>query len=135
MSFDGEVKTQGMIKEAIKEGKVVLVPVVNRLAKQIIPSRIWGLKRRDFCLGPYRILEPKKMSIFPVKDLDLVIAPGLAFDKKGNRLGRGQGYYDRLLRKISKKTRSIGLAFAFQIFKKIPTTPSLDIAVGKVIFA
>ena len=48
--------------------------------------------------------------------LDLVIVPGLAFDKKGNRLGSGKGCYDRFLKDLPPKVPSIGLAFDFQIF-------------------
>jgi len=135
MSFDGEVQTKDMIKDSIKEGKTVLLPVCKTRTKQIIPSRIWGLKRKDFCLGPYKIMRPKKINRFPIGQIDLVVAPGVAFDKKGRRLGRGQGYYDRFLKKISDKAHSIGLAFNFQIVKKIPRISSFDLSVDKVIFA
>ncbi|MCX5706588.1 MAG: 5-formyltetrahydrofolate cyclo-ligase, partial [Candidatus Omnitrophica bacterium] len=60
--------------------------------------------------------------------------PGLAFDKKGNRLGRGKGYYDRFLKKIPKDTPSIGLAFDLQILPSVPTS-SHDVSVSKVLFA
>jgi 5-formyltetrahydrofolate cyclo-ligase len=66
--------------------------------------------------------------------LDLVITPGVAFDKKGNRLGRGKGYYDRFLSKIPKDTPSIGLAFNLQVLPAVPVT-SQDVSVKKVIFA
>jgi 5-formyltetrahydrofolate cyclo-ligase len=60
--------------------------------------------------------------------------PGLAFDKKGNRLGRGKGCYDRFLKRLPKKIPTIGLAFDFQILPKIPAKTH-DISVNKVIFA
>ncbi len=134
MSFDGEVETREMIRDSLKEGKKVLVPVTRIEKKQIIPSRVLGLCRENLLVGPYNILQPKRVSEFPINDIDLVIAPGLAFDKRGFRLGRGKGYYDRFLKKISRKTRSIGLAFRFQILKHIPVS-SHDLSVDKVIFA
>jgi 5-formyltetrahydrofolate cyclo-ligase len=58
----------------------------------------------------------------------------LAFDKKGNRLGRGKGYFDRFLRKIPEDIPSIGLAFDFQILPEVPAAEH-DVGVKKVIFA
>jgi 5-formyltetrahydrofolate cyclo-ligase len=131
MSFGGEVDTADMIKEAKKLGKTVVVPVCGK-------NRIMGpcvLKDKGKLLkGPYGILEPAVKKPISLKSLTLVIAPGLAFDKKGNRLGRGKGYYDRFLEILPEDVMSIGLAFDFQILPFIPTTKT-DIAVKKVIFA
>lgn len=85
-------------------------------------------------MGPYGVSEPAIKRFINLKDLDLVVVPGLAFDKKGNRLGRGKGCYDFFLKKLSKKTISIGLAFNFQILPTLPTTKR-DISVDKVLFA
>jgi len=131
MSFGGEVDTSDMIKEAKILGKTVVVPVrgKNRMIRPCI------LKDKGKLLkGPYGILEPAVKKPSSLKSLNLVIVPGLAFDKKGNRLGRGKGYYDRFLKILPKDVMSIGLAFDFQILPFIPTT-STDIAVKKVIFA
>jgi 5-formyltetrahydrofolate cyclo-ligase len=69
-----------------------------------------------------------------LRDIDLVIVPGIAFDKKGNRVGRGKGCYDAFLKKLPKDTPSIGLAFDFQILPAVPSTPA-DVTVEKVLFA
>ena len=58
--------------------------------------------------------------LVPTEEIDLVIVPGLAFDLKGNRLGRGAGYYDRFLKILAPEVPSIGLAFGFQIVEDIP---------------
>ncbi len=56
----------------------------------------------------------------PIDKIDILIVPGIAFDKKGNRLGYGKGFYDRLL--ASKQTKfSIGLAYSFQIVENLPS--------------
>ena len=116
LSKNREVNTQEMISAALAQGKVIAVPVVDRKTNMITPCKI-GLGTR-FTVGQYGILEPvKKCRIAPEK-IGLVVVPGVAFDKKGSRLGRGKGYYDRLL----KNTRSfkLGLAYSWQIVDKLP---------------
>jgi 5-formyltetrahydrofolate cyclo-ligase len=63
--------------------------------------------------------------------MDLIIAPGVAFDRRGGRLGRGGGYYDRLLRR-AEKVPVIGLCFREQLVKKVPMKPH-DVRMNKVI--
>ena len=131
VSFGGEVQTQEMIKDAQELGKIVVVPVCkkNRVIK---PSRFNA--RANFTKGPYGVCEPASKKFINLEDLDLVITPGVAFDKKGNRLGRGKGYYDCFLKKLSPKTAIVGLAFDFQVLPDIPATRQ-DVQVNRVIFA
>jgi 5-formyltetrahydrofolate cyclo-ligase len=131
MSFGGEVNTVDMIKAAQKIGKTVVVPVCgrNRMMSPCVLKDKGTLLR-----GPYGIREPALKKPVNLKSLDLVIVPGLAFDKQGRRLGRGKGYYDRFLSKISKHSIALGLAYDFQILPFIPTT-EYDVEVQKVIFA
>ena len=131
MPFGGEVDTVDMIKAAQKLGKTVVVPVCgkNRMMKPCVLKDGATLLR-----GPYGIREPALKKPVNFKSLDLVIVPGLAFDKEGRRLGRGKGYYDRFLPKVSGHSVAIGLAYDFQILPNIPTT-RYDADVHKVIFA
>jgi len=131
LSFDGEVNTQEMIKEAIKLGKMVAVPVC-RGVRAMRPCRL-SLRAR-LIKGPYGVKEPAIKRFVKLEDLDLVIVPGVAFEKSGNRLGRGKGCYDYFLRKLPKRIPSIGLAFAFQILPSLPAT-SEDVGVKKILFA
>lgn len=133
-SFDGEVDTSGMLRQAFKDGKAVALPVMLEAKKTIIPSLVFDLDK-ELGIGPYGIMQPQKDYLRPVdlSDIDLVIVPGAAFDKQGNRLGRGKGYYDRFLKTLPPKTPTIGLAFSFQVTKKLPFLMPYDVAVKKVI--
>lgn len=132
LAFDGEVKTQGMIDEARRLGKKIYVPICDAEKKTLAPCSLGKNSTLEF--GPYNTLEPKKKTKFPSRKLDLVIVPALAFDKKNNRLGRGKGYYDRFLEKLSDRTKSIGLAFDFQILADLPVEKN-DLPVDTVLSA
>ena len=148
LSRDDEVDTRLMIKEALDMGKCVVVPVTNFKEGTIIPPRFVFLRKQGGIIpsqvslnykeelepGPFGILQPKAECFRPVnyEDLDLIIVPGVAFDQKGNRLGRGKGCYDRFLSRLPKKIPKIGLALRFQLLEKIPTT-SHDFPLTRVI--
>jgi len=119
-----EVETGPIIKKALCMGKKVVLPVTLEREKMIRPVRFKNFKQglRKTSYGIYEPKESKSERPIRIKDIDLVIVPGLAFDKKNNRLGRGCGYYDRFLKRLPKDTPKIGLGFRFQVFKDIPTT-------------
>lgn len=124
VSMADEVDTHQLIDECIRMEKLVAVPVVEVGKKDLIISQITDTIRQ-LETGPYGIRQPKKEEIKPVpyEEMDLVLVPGVAFDRKGNRLGRGKGYYDRFLKKLPKDTLTIGLCFDFQVAESIPTLP------------
>jgi 5-formyltetrahydrofolate cyclo-ligase len=132
IAFRGEVDTTEMIEKARKLGKKVTVPVCRKNRVTISPCILDHNAR--FKKGPYGVCEPVKRTHINLDDLDLVIVPGLAFDAKGNRIGRGKGCYDRFLSLLKKGTPSIGLAFDFQLFPALPSQTH-DISVDKVLFA
>ena len=68
----------------------------------------------------------------PLDEIDLIVTPGLAFDRLGNRLGRGGGYYDRFLSADGLRAVTCGLAFAEQVVEKLPTGPG-DRAVQMIV--
>ena len=134
VSFDGEVDTREMIKEAMEQGKKVVLPITITEEKKIIPSLIEDLEN-DLTDGPYGIQQPKTnpAQALNFDELDVVIVPGVAFDKKANRMGRGQGYYDRFLKKLPSHVATIGLAFDFQVVEDLPFLKDHDIPVSFVI--
>ena len=120
-----EVETVPIIRKALCMGKKVFLPVTLTKEKRIIPVCFKSFKQTVLKKGSYGVYEPirsKSERPIRIKDIDLVVAPGLAFDRKNNRLGRGCGYYDRFLKKLPKDTPKIGLGFRFQLFKNIPIT-------------
>ena len=75
--------------------------------------------KQDLQKGSYNIEEPQGELLTNYDKIDLAIIPGVAFDSQGNRLGRGKGYYDRLLKQLN--AYKIGICFHFQICTHIPT--------------
>lgn len=132
VSFDGEVNTQDMIEGARRSGKIIAVPVIGR-DRQFLSACLLGCGA-ELKKGPYGVDEPAVKRPVKLEDLDLVVVPGIAFDKKGNRLGRGRGCYDRLLSKLKPDTVSVGLAFDFQILPSLPAGPR-DLGVDRLLSA
>jgi len=132
ISFDGEVNTQDMIKKARKLGKIVTVPVCKKNKVTLRPCILYD--NVELTKTPCGAPMPGVSKGIRLKDLDLIIVPGVAFDKRGNRLGRGRGCYDRFLNRVPKHIPSIGLAFDFQILPTIPAQ-NYDVNVSKVLFA
>jgi 5-formyltetrahydrofolate cyclo-ligase len=131
VSLGNEVNTTEMIEEALRLGKKVVVPVCgeNRKLEPCVLKRKGAMQ-----CGPYGILEPALKRPVGLDKLDLVIVPGLAFDTRGNRLGRGKGYYDCFLASVPHSCRSIGLAYDFQVLPSVPVADH-DVNVHKLIFA
>lgn len=83
--------------------------------------------------GAYGIMEPKGPAFTAYKNIDLIIIPGVAFDVKNNRLGRGKGYYDRFLQQMRQThAYKIGICFPHQLVDSIPTT-AYDIPMDEVL--
>lgn len=82
--------------------------------------------------GPHGILEPPPGPIVCPQDVRAWLVPGLAFTKKGGRLGYGGGWYDRFLCQVPKRVPKIGVAYAFQLVDELPTEPH-DICLTSVV--
>lgn len=108
-------------------GKVIVLPGFNS-KKNLVALKHDG-KLAD---GLYNTKQPpcEKKRVVKMGSIDIAIVPGVAFDKKGNRVGYGKGYYDRLLSKIDGK--KIALAYGFQVFENLPAE-SHDIKVDYIV--
>lgn len=119
-----EVQTQAFLEKWHLKKKIILPTVVG---DDIIPVE-YG-KDTAFAVGDFNILEPQNEPY--TGGFDLIVVPGVAFDRKGNRLGRGRGYYDRFLCQ-HLDVRRIGICFDFQLVDEVPAEP-FDILMDEVI--
>ena len=78
----------------------------------------------------FAIPEPVGALFEDLAQIDLILVPGVAFDASGNRLGRGKGYYDKILRQTD--AYKLGVCFAFQLLEQIPTEPH-DVKMDRVV--
>ena len=97
-SLPDEVDTHTLVDSLLMSGKHILLPRVTgegtmELRRYTGPS--------DLAQGAYNIMEPTGEVFDNYTDIDIAVIPGVAFDKDGNRMGRGKGYYDRLLPKLA----------------------------------
>lgn len=121
-SKGNEVQTGQIIREAIKDGKKLLLPVTNTQTAELEISEVSDYPK-GLVEGPYEIMEPKTKKPFPENEVDAVIVPGLAFSPDGYRIGYGLGYYDKMLSRLKRSRiniRTIGLAYDFQVVEKLP---------------
>ncbi len=116
-----EVQTWRMIEQMLARGKRVVVPLAQPRTKRLRLSEVRD-PARDLARGAFGVWEPVRPALRPVavRDLDLVLVPGLAFDRRGHRLGHGHGYFDRFLARVPKATSTVGLAYRFQLLDRLP---------------
>lgn len=135
MDFDNEVKTGYIIEYCMKEGKRLILPLVETKGpfKRIEAYEVKDTKK-DLKRGTYGIYEPDKSltSIINPETIDFVIVPGVAFDICRNRIGYGAGYYDAFLKRLGSGCFKAGIAFDFQVYQHIPVEPH-DVPLDTVI--
>lgn len=130
ISKDDEVDTKPIIRQLLRKGKTVIVPICDVSKNKILLSQIKNLK--NLFPSSYEILEPTKVIPFLKKNIDIFFVPGTKFDFYGNRKGRGKGHFDRFLKSIKGKKPIIGICFKHQVTKRLETKP-WDIPVDKLI--
>ena len=123
ISYGSEIDTKEIINYALNEGKTIFVPRTEFETKLMDAVKISSLN--NMTEDRYGILEPAKEETYIQPDqLDLIVVPGVAFDKEGGRTGYGAGYYDRYFKKISKekagKIKKVALAYDFQVIDNVP---------------
>ena len=121
LSLPHEADTSHAIFYAWNQNKVIVVPKVSWQRKEMIPVRINNLNG-GLSPGVSGLRNPTDGKLVQFEDIDLIVAPGLGFDKAGNRLGRGGGYYDRFLANDELDAQVCGFGFAEQIVDTLPVT-------------
>ena len=123
LSMSSEIDTQPLIELSLKEGKKVFVPRVE--AGNIVFCPVQS-PRGPWRKGPFGLREPETPGGFPLPAQSgalLILAPGLAFDREGNRLGRGGGYYDHFFANLDAKNThytALGFCMDFQLIDHVP---------------
>jgi 5-formyltetrahydrofolate cyclo-ligase len=131
-SFCNEVDTMALMNELLIMGKRVSLP--KTMNEHIMePFRIENTLSQ-LVTGRFGIKEPNETMCDKINpgDVDVIVVPGVAFDKTGNRLGFGYGYYDRFLKTTREDCVKIALAYQFQILDCIPVTQT-DVKVDYII--
>lgn len=118
LAFSREASVDGVLAAALADGKEVYVPYITS-ATEFVAARIYNMK--DFTLDRYgiRSVAQPVAAIEPDK-LDLILVPGVAFDKQGNRMGMGAGYYDRFLPQTGRAV-TIGVTYDALVTDKLIT--------------
>lgn len=123
VSFGAEINTKIIINKALNDGKKIYIPRSDYKTKLMEAVQIKSLN--ELIEDSYGILSPnlENEPIDP-NELDLIIIPGVAFDKNGGRIGYGAGFYDRYLKRITKDNHKripkVALAYDLQIVEKVP---------------
>ncbi|RRD03009.1 5-formyltetrahydrofolate cyclo-ligase [Prevotella sp. OH937_COT-195] len=127
-SLNDEVDTHDAVDRVLEQGKIVLLP-------KVISDTEMELRRytgpEDLQDGFFNIMEPSGELFEDYAGIDLAVIPGMAFDSRNNRLGRGKGYYDRMLPKLVNAYK-MGVCFDFQRLPGIPANEN-DIKMDEIV--
>ena len=129
-----EVRTRNDLASALTTGKRIVVPYCVDGELELFHLE----DMNELQIGMYKILEPKaELRSVPAKrvevgELELIMVPGVAFDRRGGRMGHGNGYYDKLLEHAPLDTPLVALAFECQMFPEVPVAEH-DIFMDKII--
>ena len=99
-----------------RDRKRFFLPRVNGVNLDILPYDESRLEH-----GAFHIEEPTGTNTVSPDEIEMVVVPGVAYDRSGNRLGRGRGFYDRLL--ASTRATKVGVGYEFQLVDSIPAEP------------
>jgi 5-formyltetrahydrofolate cyclo-ligase len=122
MSFGAEYASSAWVRQALLDGKQVLLPRVNRSSKQLDLYQITNLQL-DLAPGTWDIPEPlpeRCRKLDSLHEVDFILLPGVAFARDGARLGYGGGFYDKLLARMPHQPALVAAAFGMQLVAEIP---------------
>ncbi|SDB87307.1 5-formyltetrahydrofolate cyclo-ligase [Williamwhitmania taraxaci] len=128
MAMGDEVQTKEFIQKWINE-KMIVLPIVKGNDLEL---REFTIKEELMPGQSFGILEPREGRLVDIAEIDFAVIPGIAFDKENNRMGRGKGYYDKLLSNAS--FYKIGVCFNFQFVDAVPIDV-FDVKMDNVLLA
>ncbi|KAJ6662785.1 hypothetical protein lerEdw1_010989 [Lerista edwardsae] len=143
LSMPDEVQTEEIIKDIFQQGKVCFIPQYKPQSNHMDMVRLASCEEIALLpLTSWNIHQPaendtREEALTAAEGLDLILMPGLGFDRTGNRLGRGKGYYDTYLERCMQhpkgKPYTIALAFKEQVCDAVPVTER-DMKVDEILF-
>jgi 5-formyltetrahydrofolate cyclo-ligase len=122
LNFGAELAAELWVRQALSDGKQVLLPRVNRASKHLDLYKVQDLQH-DVAPGLWGIREPvveRCTKQDALGTVDFILLPGVAFTREGARLGYGGGFYDKLLARMPHRPTLVGGAFALQVVQEIP---------------
>lgn len=119
-----EIDTSPFIGEVLARRQTLVLPRVDPVERRLVLHRVEDVAR-DLVPGPFQAIpEPRPTCpIVAAAEVDWVLAPGLAFDRDGHRLGRGAGHYDRLLAEVPRSSPRWAVAYTVQVVERVPVGP------------
>jgi len=111
-----EVATNAVASHALKERKSLIYPRIKGDELEFVAVQSLS----DLSPGVFGILEPRGDTLVPIEQLDLIVVPGVVFDRIGHRLGYGRGYYDRALAACRADCLKVGFAYDSQVIESLP---------------
>ncbi len=114
-NYKNEVITKGIIEDCFKTNKRLVLPKSLKDSHDILPCIVKSFD--ELIPGVYGIYEPDGRNIISKSEIELVIVPGVAFDKNGDRIGHGAGYYDRFLNDY--EGIKAGICYGFQVVENV----------------
>ena len=125
-AMENELNLDLLIKELLAQNKTVSLPRVE--GNELVFYQLKALEELE--ISTYGIREPKPINKVNKENIELILVPGVAFDRNNNRLGRGKGYYDRYL--ADYKGKKVGVCFTEQLYNDIPHNDR-DIKMDKIV--
>jgi 5-formyltetrahydrofolate cyclo-ligase len=133
VALPDEVATEHVVRTALSDGKRLVVPVVATKERELSHIEITDYDR-ELAAGYRGILEPRggEGHAVDASEVDLFIVPGVVFDRRGHRLGRGLGYYDRCLSRVKGLAVVCAMAYELQVLEDVPAEPH-DVPVDYIV--
>lgn len=118
LPMQDELDTRPFLSALIEQGQEVYVPRTIIAERRLEPVRLRDVEH--VCIGAYGIAEPAGNDVCLPQQLDFILVPARAFDRNGNRLGRGAGFYDRFMAIEGFTAVRCGAAFSCQLMPAVP---------------